>query len=157
MNELIIICAKYLILIPIIVFVLFWFKANKLTKKKVFLLSIITLPVSYILAKVGGHLYMDPRPFVQNNFVPLINHARDNGFPSDHTLLSAALGSVLYAFNKRLGLGLLIITFIIGLSRVLAGVHHIVDIVVSILIAIVVTYVAHTVLLKYSYLYKNHD
>src|SRR5437588_12536207 len=51
----------------------------------------VMLAIAYIAAQIGGALYQDPRPFAVDHFRPLIAHAADNGFPSDHGLLAAAI------------------------------------------------------------------
>src|SRR5919202_4656794 len=50
--------------------------------------------LSLLFVQTGGLLYNDPRPFVVGHFQPLISHPADNGFPSDHALLAAALVAV---------------------------------------------------------------
>ncbi len=79
---------------------------------------------------------------------PLITHAADNGFPSDHTLLTMTIASILFLYNKRLGIVLAILAVIVGYSRVLAKVHHPVDIFGSIVIAIIATYISSKFLVK---------
>src|SRR5205085_7935625 len=94
----------------------------------------------YVTAKVLGHVYYDPRPFVQEHFTPLIPHDADNGFPSDHTLITAGVAAVIYFFNRPWGFALLGLALLVGAARVAAGVHHPVDIVGSIVIAVVVSF-----------------
>ena len=155
MNTLIIICAKYLIIVPALGLGYYFLKANRRTKKKIFILSLLALPLTYLVAKVGSYIYFDPRPFVEGNFVPLFSHSVDNGFPSDHTLLASAFASVLFMFKRSEGLILLFVSFVIGFARVLAGVHHVVDIFGSILISLIITSLVNYLLNKYSNIYKN--
>ena len=81
-NALIIIGAKYLIFAPfaVVIYALWHLRMQKV--KRIAILASIALPVSYVVAKVCGYLYFDPRPFVVGNFTPLIPHIVDNGFPS---------------------------------------------------------------------------
>src|SRR5919199_4897641 len=51
----------------------------------------VLLVLSYVFAQIGGFVYNDPRPFAVEHFQPLLAHAADNGFPSDHALVAAAL------------------------------------------------------------------
>ena len=62
---------------------------------------------------------------------PLIAHSNDNGFPSDHTLLSSLLGFAILPFAPIAGLVTLLIALLIGTARVLAFVHHPIDIIAS--------------------------
>ena len=128
MNFLIIFTTKYLLYVAVAVAVIYFFRQPRAKKKEIFIFAVILFPLSYIIAKVAGHFFYDPRPFVIGNFTPLIGHAPDNGFPSDHTLLAAAVAFAIFHFNKKLGLFLFFLAVLIGLARVLAGVHHAVDI-----------------------------
>ena len=150
LDQLIVLGAKYLIWVVCLIALWFMIKRSEEERKKVIILAIITLPISYVVAKILGHFYYDPRPFVENNFVPLIPHAMDNGFPSDHTLFASAIASVIYASNKKWGTGLFILALLVGISRVLAGVHHGVDIIGSLIITIAITVVVYRIVEKYS-------
>ena len=81
------------------------------------------------LVKVAGTAWTDPRPFVVDHSTPLIAHSVDNGFPSDHTALAAAIALVVLAWHRRTGVLLLLLAAVLGASRVLAGVHHVPDVV----------------------------
>lgn len=148
MNTIIILGAKYLIIVPALAVVVWFVRLPKTEKKRVFLSGLITLPLAYILAKIAGHFYFDARPFVVGNFTPLVAHAADNGFPSDHTLFASALAATVMCFNKRLSIALWIIAILIGISRVYAGIHHPIDIIGSFVIAALAGSIAHLVLRK---------
>ncbi len=137
MNYLIIFGAKYLYLIEIILFAIYFFLQKRNKQKSIIILSVVSLPLAYIFSKVLASVYFDPRPFLIDHFTPLIASSTDNGFPSDHTLLASAIASIIFFHNKKLGIVAWVIAFAIGISRVLAGVHHFVDIVGSIVIVFV--------------------
>jgi len=120
--------AKYLFLaIPAAAF--FYFQRQPASeKKRLFLLSVIALPLAYAVSRALGYFYYLPRPFVVGNFVPLVAHVPDNGFPSEHTLFSAAVSAVIYISDRKTGAALWLLTALVGLSRVMAGVHHFTDI-----------------------------
>jgi undecaprenyl-diphosphatase len=134
MDMLIIIIAKYLLFVSMAIAVLYFVKMPRVKQKDMLIFALILLPLSYIFAKLVSHFYFDPRPFVEGNFTPLLPHAADNGFPSDHTLLGAAIAFTIFHFNKKLGMFLLYLAVLVGASRVLAGVHHAFDIAGSIII-----------------------
>jgi undecaprenyl-diphosphatase len=138
MNILAIFGAKYLYLIEIVLVVIYFFLQTRSKQKSIVVLSAIFFPLTYIVAKAVSFLYFDPRPFVVGHFTPLIAHAPDNGFPSDHMLLTCAIASILFVYNKKLGVIAWIIAFIIGASRVFVGVHHWIDIVGSVVIVVCV-------------------
>jgi len=137
MDTLIIFCAKYLVAASALVATYAFFTATRRTRKEMLVLGIIALPLTYVVAKLAGHFYFDPRPFV-TGARQLIPHSPDNGFPSDHTLLAAGLAAVVWPFRHRAGVVLGILAIVVGFARVAAGVHHSVDIIGSIVIAFAV-------------------
>lgn len=144
MNILIVFVAKYVFLISIFIFLLFslylWFYQRKIFLS-FFTLSIISFPLAYVTAKIFSHFIYDPRPFVSEHVKPLISHVADNGFPSDHMLLTMTIATIVFVYNKKLGILLAIIAIGVGTARVFANVHHIEDIVGSAVIAIATTYI----------------
>jgi undecaprenyl-diphosphatase len=89
------------------------------------------LLLSYVFAQLGAAAYNDPRPFVVEHTQPLVPHAVDNGFPSDHALLASALFALVALIDIPLSLPFALLALIIDLSRVGAGVHHPFDVVGS--------------------------
>ena len=102
--------------------------------------GVVALPLMYVLLVIAGMVYFDPRPFDAGHFTPLIPHDPDNGFPSDHSLLCSATSSIVFFYNQRMSAFLWILTAIVGTSRVYTGLHHPLDILTSIAIAIGVSY-----------------
>ena len=141
LNTLIIFGAQYLYLVIIIAALVYLWRQPKELRWKIALMAVLALPLTYIVAKIISNFYYDPRPFVVGQFTPLLPHGADNGFPSDHTLLSSAVAAVIFFFHRKLGLWLFAVAFAVGASRVFAGIHHFADIFGSMVIAFVVTYV----------------
>lgn len=140
MDSLIIFGAKELYAVIIVAAIVYFFRQPKELRWKIALSAVIALPLTYLLAKLGSILYYNPRPFVVGDFTPLIPHSADNGFPSDHMLISSAIASVVFFFNRKLGSALLFIAFLVGVSRMLAGIHHLVDIIGSLAFAFLATW-----------------
>ena len=113
-------------------------------------ITFFTLPLSFILSRVVSYLYFNPRPFVSHDFDPLIFHVADNGFPSDHMLLVSVISMIVYTFNKPIGIGLIVLSVLVGLGRVLSGVHHLLDILGSFVIAVSVVYLVHLFFNRYN-------
>lgn len=135
MNSIIIFCAIYLIFVVGLVAAGYWLTLPKKQKISVAVFGIITLLVSFILAKIGGALFYDARPFVSDHVVALFKYTADNGFPSDHTWVTASVALAILTVSKKWGIGLLAGSIIIGVSRVLANVHHPIDIIASLVFA----------------------
>lgn len=136
--------AKYLYLFIVLISVLFFFK-EKTRRKSILIFSVFILPLTYIVAQIAGKIYYDSRPFVVEHFTPLISHAANNGFPSDHSLISFTLAAIIFLFNKKLGFVLFFLGFLVGLSRVYVGIHHPIDVLGSFLICILVTGICATI------------
>ena len=133
MTSLIIFAAQYLIYAIAIAGFVYVLQSPK--RKTMALLAVCALPAAYLAAKVAGWFWYDPRPFVSDGVTPLIAHAANNGFPSDHMLFGAAIASTVFVYNRPLGIVLWIAALAVGVARVLAGVHHAADIVGSAIIA----------------------
>lgn len=146
-NFLAIFSAKYLIYVLVALFIIYLVRGRH-ELKKIITFTIFVLPTSYIVAKILSSFFYDARPFVINHFTPLLSHAADNGFPSDHSLLSFALASVIFCFNKKWGIAFFILGIIIGLSRVYVGIHWPVDILGSFVISVAVAF-AYSLVLKW--------
>lgn len=150
MDTLIIFGANDLIFAAMVVAaVVFWRLARPIQKDTLWL-AILTLPTAFILSRLVSWLYFNPRPFVVGQFVPLIAHAADNGFPSDHTLLLSAVAMLFWRANRWASIGLWILVVLVGAARVAAGVHHPIDILGSMAISIVVAVSAVAVLKRAS-------
>lgn len=135
MNTLIIFCAQYLIYLLGLGFAgfLVWrFSYDKL------IVSVVSLPLAYGVAKLAGHFYSHMQPFAVQGVTPLIPHAIDNTFPSDHMLLAAVFASLVFAYNRTLGILFWAGALAVGAARVAALLHYPVDIAASAVIGIVV-------------------
>lgn len=135
-NLIFIFCAKYLSLIVVVIALIWFLTQPRLRKKEILIFICLCLPLIYGISVIAGHLYYNSRPFVLGNFKPLIPHSADNGFPSHHTLLVSAISAIIFSFSRRISLLLWVLTLFVGFSRVYVGVHHIVDVIGSILISI---------------------
>lgn len=129
---------KYLYLFIIAMAIIYFVLPPRQKQKDIIILSLLYLPLAYTFAQIVAYFYFDPRPFIVGHFQPLIPHIADNGFPSDHMLLSSAIASILFVHNKKIGVLAWIIAFVVGFSRVSAGLHHWIDVMGSGLIAILV-------------------
>lgn len=149
-NMLIIFAAKYLFILSVLIAGIYFLLLSIPKKKEFSVFTVIALPFTYVLAKLSSLFIFDPRPFVTDHITPLIAHASDNGFPSDHMLLTTAIASVVFVYNRWLGLLLFGIALAVGISRVIAGVHHPLDIIGSVVLAVISTAVVYfsTVYLK---------
>lgn len=148
MNDLIIFCAQYLYLFVIGIAFVSIVLTNPTTRRNIVKLSLLAFPLSFGLAQIASHMFYNLRPFVVEHIKPLIPHAANNGFPSDHTLLVIGIASILFVYNKRLGVFLFILGLLVGFARVYAKVHHPIDILGSVIITTVSVYISWIALKK---------
>jgi undecaprenyl-diphosphatase len=129
-DSITIFCAKYLFVVVVLIVLWVWLQAGKRTKAKMAAVIVLAGILALIASRIAGKLYYDPRPFVRNpNLKPLITHAPDNGFPSDHALLTMTLTAALYFYSHRWAAVALVVTAIVGIARVLAHIHSPIDII----------------------------
>ncbi len=138
MHFLTIVGAKYLIYVLLLIAGIFFLQMDRPVKYQMARFALFSLPVTFAVAKLGSYFFYDPRPFVSGHFIPLIAHAADNGFPSDHALLAFAVAALVFHIEKKFGTVLYVLALAIGVSRVAAGVHSFIDIFGSFVICVVV-------------------
>ena len=132
----IIFVAQYLFVLPILVFT--WLILTIQYKSRIALVvsGISGGIVCLLLAKLGNHYIIDPRPFIRDGVTALFKSSIDNGFPSDHTLLSFFLSFLIVRFSRNIGIVLIVISLLIGWARVYSGVHHFYDVLGSLVISV---------------------
>lgn len=137
MDLLIVFAAKYLYLVITLAAAAAIFAYKKtFIRRSILKLILISFPLALITARILSLFIYTSRPFVVENVKPLISHVADNGFPSDHTLLVMTISAVFLIYNRKIGIILLILSFIVGAARVLAKIHAPVDILGSTIVAL---------------------
>ncbi|WP_036217307.1 undecaprenyl-diphosphatase [Marinospirillum minutulum] len=120
------------------VMVSLWFFAD-LNKKRISFFAGYSVLLALLLSYLIGVFYFHPRPFVLNLGSQLVEHAADTSFPSDHTTFIFAIASS-YLFSRetlKLGVLLVLLSFLAGLARVFVGVHFPFDIIGAGLVGVV--------------------
>lgn len=108
------------------------------TAARIVALAVLAL----LLAKVLTHVVSDPRPYLVDHVPALTPLSRDNGFPSDHTLLAAVLTASLWWIDRRLVLPFAIGAVLVMLGRLGVGAHHTIDVLGSVAITLAAALVA---------------
>lgn len=143
LDPLFIFGAKYMYMVIVVIAGLVFLTFPLTDKKRIVILAVISLPLTYVLAKISSHFYFDARPFVVGHFIPLVSHSADNGFPSDHVLLTSAIAVLFYPFSKKTSYLLLLLAGFVAVSRVYVGVHHTIDVLGSFAISITVIFLVY--------------
>lgn len=81
-----------------------------------------------LLTEFIRFIYSRPRPPLVAGINPLIDYAASASFPSGHAALYFALAFAVWHFNRRWGYWFLLGAALIGVARVLVGVHWPLDI-----------------------------
>ncbi len=119
---------QYLILLPGLLSLIWWVRARGPERRTYLALFLLGGALALLMAKTGSALISNPRPFLADGVTAWFPSATDNGFPSDHTLLATVLAAAMWPFQRRLSAGLYALALAIGGARVIAGVHHGLDI-----------------------------
>lgn len=84
---------------------------------------------AWVLAGILKSKIFSPRPFLYFEDVkPLFLHGGFDSFPSGHAMFFGALATSLFFVNKRMGILYIVVALIVGLSRVISGIHFPIDI-----------------------------
>ncbi len=135
MDTLIVVVAQYALYLVALGGLLAWWLVDRDEKVKLAVQAVLTVALVAVLVKVAGMVHTDPRPFVVDpSLRPLFPHPADNGFPSDHTALTAGIAVLVARYRGGLGALLLAVSVGIGAARVAAHVHHTQDIVAGLLL-----------------------
>ena len=127
--------ANDLLYCMILLFAWFWLRGNYYTKKQI-LKAFIFTSIAILISQCISHVYYHPRPFVMNVGRTLIYHAPNGSFPSDHMLIFSSIAfSYLFSAQRKLGVFLLIVAWLVAWSRVYLGVHFPLDMLGAFLLA----------------------
>jgi len=94
------------------------------------LLIITSVLIAWAFVELLKMFFAAPRPFLWvEGLEPLFLYGGNDSFPSGHATVFAALASGVWLYHRRIGVVLGLFAFMIGLARIIAGVHFPVDIV----------------------------
>lgn len=139
-TKLVVFCAQYLVF----VMALAWLGAAFMARRQLTLDALVRIAVmvvvALIAAKVLNHVVTDTRPYLisADHETALTTVSSDNGFPSDHALLAAAIAASLWWINRRLIWPFAVLTVFVMLGRLGIGAHHTLDVLGSVAIVVIV-------------------
>lgn len=97
---------------------------------------------SWIVFIING-IYFRPRPFSDHDLSLLFYQPTDSSFPANAPTAMFGIALAILLVNRRVGIVLVIISIIYGLSRVYAGVHYPTDIIAASIIGILSAFLVH--------------
>lgn len=142
------IIAEHLIFVlPIIVFIGYYFFNKKKNIFSIFLKILFSLILVYGLNYLIGVILKRPRPFVSHREVYQLSKffakPSDYSFPSCHTAIAFVFVFSVLLDWKKFGIILIMPAIMIGLGRIFVGVHYPLDILGGILIAFISSFFVH--------------
>lgn len=132
---------KYL---PMLIFILYpigivwvFFKQSEI------FFQFVLVPLSvFLMVTALRKLINEQRPYEKYGIEPVFaKDTKGKSMPSRHTASAFIISIAMLRINPYLGIGFLVVSFVIMFSRVLAGVHYIRDVFVGMTISIVIGYI----------------
>lgn len=116
----------------------------------------LTMGLALVFSLLIGNIILKPsiarvRPFNINTSIQLLITAPvDFSFPSGHAMSSFAAATVIFCYNKRYGIGALILAGLIAFSRLYLYVHFPSDVIIGTIIGILLALAAVKIMNKFS-------
>lgn len=111
-----------------------------LQKKKEILLVFFSGILAYVLAYVFKFFFHMSRPFETLEGVSSVFPETGFAFPSGHAAFFMALAFSLFFLHKKAGYWFMFFALLIGLARIIAGVHFPIDILGGFILGFIVAY-----------------
>ncbi|MEI8174609.1 MAG: phosphatase PAP2 family protein [bacterium] len=111
-----------------------------LQKKKEILFVFFSGFVAYLLATILKLIFHTSRPFLALPDVHALFSETGFAFPSGHAAFFSALGIALFFTHKKAGYVFISFALLIGLARIIAGVHFPIDILGGFILGTLVAY-----------------
>ncbi|NWL89756.1 MULTISPECIES: undecaprenyl-diphosphatase [unclassified Paenibacillus] len=124
--------AEYLFYLGIIIY---WFSRGRENKKMV-LVALFAACAAFGTGSVLAHFFYRDRPFVQYAFHPLIEHAANASFPSDHSIGSFVIATAIFLYRRKDGTAWLLLAGLVSFSRIWNGVHFPFDVITGALLGV---------------------
>lgn len=101
--------------------------------------SLVVAFLSFVLARgllveIIRLYVLRNRPFISHTVVQLLTKGSEPSFPSGHMAAMVAIATAIWFYHPRVGYWLFAASFLIGLARIIVGVHYPVDIIGGILV-----------------------
>ena len=150
LNPIAIFIADYMVYVLLIGLIVYWFTRTNQNRMMV-IQSVFAFVIAEVLGKIAGIFNSHFQPFVELPHVnKLIEHAVDNAFPSDHSILFFSVCFSIWLVRKKEGWVWLTVACLVGVSRIWVGVHFPGDVLTGTLIGICAALFAYWIVPKLS-------
>lgn len=132
----------------IVIFLIFaWILFFNRRKMYYFSLFFLSGFVSWIISVILKNIWKIPRPFATMHLTPLHSEV-GYSFPSGHATFFAALAVSMFLVDKKAGIIFSIIAILVGLSRIVIGVHYPTDVLAGLAVGALVGLIFNKVFKK---------
>lgn len=128
----------------------YWFTGSRKSRMMV-IQAMVAFVIAEVIGKIAGKFHLNYQPFaVLPDVNKLVDHAVDNSFPSDHTILFFSICFSFWLVRKKTGWLWLILALCVAISRIWVGVHYPFDVAVGALIGCISAVFSHWLVPKLS-------
>ena len=148
LDVLVIFLAEYLGYV--LLFSLLLFLAIRFRKyfKMVVEIVVSAILARFVIVELIRWIWQRPRPFVYNNVNLLLTHDAP-AFPSGHAAFFFAFSTIVYFYNKKIGILFFLSSILIVISRVFAGIHWPTDILAGAVVGVFSGWLIHKISKKF--------
>ncbi len=136
LNNLAIFFAEYFGYVLILFLIIFLFKKFKKRFSVIIQALFAGILSRFVITNLIRWFWERPRPFIENQVNLLLPHETTPSFPSGHAAFYFAISTIIFSYNKKIGIWFFIGTFLISLARVFCGVHWPTDILGGLIVGI---------------------
>ncbi len=136
----------WLLVLGLIAFI--FFAKNKKDVSKFVAISILCALLSWFVISFFKYNIHTPRPFETLNIRPVFFTEQGDSMPSGHSAFVGALAVAVYLQRKRLGWFFILGALVVGIARIMAGVHWPIDILVGLVAGGVLSWLIYYLLNK---------
>ncbi|MBL3758031.1 undecaprenyl-diphosphatase [Bacillus cereus] len=152
LNPTIVFLAEYMVYILALIILAYWFIGSRKSRMMV-IQAMVAFVIAEVIGKIAGKFHLNYQPFaVLPDVNKLVDHAVDNSFPSDHTILFFSICFSFSLVRKKAGWLWLILAFCVAISRIWVGVHYPFDVAVGALIGCISAVFSHWLVPKLSFI-----
>ncbi len=131
LDKFVIFCSEYSGYVYLLIVALILLRNFKKNIHTIIEICISGFLARIVIAEAIRFFFYPDRPFVNFNVNQLLHHSASGSFPSGHAIFFFAVSMSIFLWDKKIGVVGLSISLLIGLSRVLGGIHWPSDILVG--------------------------
>lgn len=143
--------STYTVYIVPILLLMVWFFVKDNTRIKMLNATIVSVILWQIPTRIIAWIWYRPRPYTElTNVKEVIFHVPSYSFPSDHAMFTIALVTYLYLSGyKKVAIWGYIGVFLVGMTRIIAGLHYPFDILAGWILGAIGAWLIHKYLDKF--------